>query len=41
MKQNILYVGLDVDDSQFHGSAFNKSNGEVVDEHRQNKRYFA
>ena len=31
MKQNILCVGLDVDDSQFHGSAFNKSTGEVVD----------
>jgi hypothetical protein len=41
MKQNILYVGLDVDDSQFHGSAFNKCTREVVDEHRQNKRYFA
>lgn len=31
MNQNILYVGLDVDDSQFHGSAFNKSTGEVID----------
>jgi len=41
VKQNKLYVGLDVDDFQFHGSAFNESTGEVVDEHRQNKRYFA
>jgi hypothetical protein len=24
MNQNILYVGLDVDDTQYHGSAFNK-----------------
>jgi hypothetical protein len=31
MKQNILHVGLDVDDSQFHGSAFNKTTGEVID----------
>jgi hypothetical protein len=30
MKQNILYVGLDVDDSQFHGSAFNKNTGKVA-----------
>ena len=31
MNQNILYVGLDVDDTQYHGSAFNKSTGEVID----------
>ena len=31
MKQNILYVGLDVDDTQYHGSAFNKDTGEVID----------
>ena len=31
MKQNILYVGLDVDDTQYHGSAFNKDTGEVLD----------
>ena len=31
MKQNILYVGLDVDDTQYHGSAFNKDTGEVCD----------
>jgi hypothetical protein len=24
MKQNILYVDLDVDDTQYHGLAFNK-----------------
>jgi hypothetical protein len=31
MKQNILHIGLDVDDTQYHGSAFNKDTGEVVD----------
>ena len=31
MQQNILYVGLDVDDTQYHGSAFNKNTGEVLD----------
>ena len=31
MKQNILYGGLDVDDTQYHGSAFNKDTGEVID----------
>ena len=31
MNQNILYVGLDVDDTQYHGSAFNKATGEVID----------
>ncbi len=31
MKQNILYVGLDVDDTQYHGAAFNKETGEVID----------
>jgi transposase len=30
MKQNILYVGLDVDDTQYHGSAFNKDTGEIL-----------
>jgi hypothetical protein len=24
MNQNILHVGLDVDDTQYHGSAFNQ-----------------
>jgi len=31
MQQNILYVGLDVDDTQYHGSACNKETGEVID----------
>ncbi len=31
MNQNILHVGLDVDDAQYHGSAFNKVTGEVID----------
>ena len=31
MQQNILYIGLDVDDTQYHGSAFNKDTGEAID----------
>jgi transposase len=31
MNQNILHVGLDVDDTQYHGSAFNEETGEVID----------
>jgi len=31
MKQNIIYVGLDVDDTQYHGSALDQSTGEVID----------
>jgi len=31
MKQNILHIGLDVDDTQYHGAAFNKDTGEVCD----------
>ncbi len=31
MKQNIIYVGLDVDDTQYHGSASDKNTGEVID----------
>lgn len=31
MNQNILHVGLDVDDTQYHGSAFNRNTGEVID----------
>ena len=31
MKQNILYVALDVDDTQYHGSALNKDTGEALD----------
>jgi hypothetical protein len=31
MNPNILHVGLDVDDTQYHGSAFNRETGEVID----------
>ena len=31
MKRTIIYVGVDVDDTQYHGSAFNKATGEVID----------
>ncbi len=31
MKQNIIHTGLDVYDTRYHGSAFNKDTGEVVD----------
>jgi transposase len=31
MKQTIIYVGLDVDDTQYHGSALDKDTGEVID----------
>ena len=31
MKQNIIYIGLDVDDTPYHGCALNKTTGEVVD----------
>ncbi len=30
MKKSIIYVGLDVDDTQYHGSAFDKNTGEVI-----------
>ncbi len=30
MKQNIVYVGLDVYDTQYHGSALDKNTGEVI-----------
>ena len=30
MKRNIIHIGLDVDDTQYHGSAFNKDTGEVI-----------
>jgi hypothetical protein len=30
MNQTIVYVGLDVDDTQYHGSALNKNTGEVT-----------
>jgi transposase len=31
MQNNVIHVGLDVDDSNYHGSAFNKATGEVID----------
>ncbi len=31
MKRTIIYVGLDVDDTQYHGSALDKNTGEVSD----------
>jgi len=31
MNPNIRHVGLDVDDTQYHGSAFNNDSGEVID----------
>ena len=30
MDTNVIYVGLDVDDTQHHGSALNKDTGEVI-----------
>ncbi len=31
MKQTIVYVGLDVDDTQYHGSALDKNTGEAIE----------
>ncbi len=31
MKQNIIHIGLDVDDKQYHGSALNKATGKILD----------
>ena len=31
MKQNIIHIGLDVDDTQYHGSALVKDTDEVLD----------
>jgi transposase len=31
MKQNIIHIGLDVDDTQYHRAAFNKETGEVIE----------
>jgi hypothetical protein len=31
MNQTMVYVGLDVDDTQYHGSALNKRTGEIID----------
>jgi len=30
MNRNIVYVGLDVDDTQYHGSAVDKTTGEII-----------
>jgi hypothetical protein len=30
MDMNVIYIGLDVDDTQYHGSALNKDTGEVI-----------
>jgi len=30
MKLNIIYLGLDVDDTQYHGLALDKNTGEVI-----------
>lgn len=30
MNQNIVYVGIDVDDVRYHGSALNPSTGEIL-----------
>lgn len=30
MNRNILYVGLDVDDTQYHGSAVDKTTDEII-----------
>ncbi len=33
MNQNVVYVGIDVDDVSYHGSALDKHTGEVLDFH--------
>ena len=30
MKNNIIHIGLDVDDNQYHGCAVNSNTGEVL-----------
>jgi hypothetical protein len=30
MNKNLVYIGLDVDDTQYHGAAFDKETGEMV-----------
>jgi len=30
MQHTIIFVGLDVDDTQYHGSALDKHTGEVI-----------
>lgn len=31
MKRNVIYVGLDLDDTQYHGSALGTDRQEVID----------
>ncbi len=31
MKQNIIHIGLDVDDKQYHSSALSHTTGEILD----------
>ncbi len=31
MNQKVIYVGIDVDDERYHGSALDKRAGEVLD----------
>ena len=31
MSQHVIYVGVDVDDVRYHGSALDKRTGEVLD----------
>jgi hypothetical protein len=31
MSQNVVYVGIDVDDVRYHGSALDKRTGETLD----------
>ena len=30
MNRNVIYVGLDVDDTQYHGAAFDRRTGETI-----------
>ena len=30
MNKKLIYIGLDVDDTQYHGGAFDKETGEIV-----------
>lgn len=30
MNQNVVYVGIDVDDVQYHGAALDKATGEIL-----------
>jgi len=30
MNKKVIYIGLDVDDTQYHGAAFDKGAGEIV-----------